>query len=70
MLVGALAFLETGAFIGLIAPGETAMLLGGVVAGQGEIDVVTLIGDRVGLRGREATSRASSSAAGSDGRSS
>jgi hypothetical protein len=29
LLVGALAFLETGAFIGLIAPGETAMLLGG-----------------------------------------
>jgi membrane protein DedA with SNARE-associated domain/membrane-associated phospholipid phosphatase len=44
LLVGALAFLETGAFIGLIAPGETAMLLGGLVAGQGQISVVTLIG--------------------------
>ncbi|MEA2320325.1 MAG: hypothetical protein QOD81_175 [Solirubrobacteraceae bacterium] len=44
LLVGALAFAETGAFIGLIAPGETAMMLGGVVAGQGQIDVVTLIG--------------------------
>jgi membrane protein DedA with SNARE-associated domain/membrane-associated phospholipid phosphatase len=44
LLVGALAFLETGAFIGLIAPGETAMLLGGLVAGQGQIEVVTLIG--------------------------
>jgi membrane protein DedA with SNARE-associated domain len=44
LLVGALAFAETGAFIGLIAPGETAMLLGGLVAGQGQIDVVTLIG--------------------------
>jgi membrane protein DedA with SNARE-associated domain len=43
LLVGALAFLETGAFIGLVAPGETAMLLGGLVAGQGQIDVVTLI---------------------------
>jgi membrane protein DedA with SNARE-associated domain/membrane-associated phospholipid phosphatase len=43
LLVGALAFLETGAFIGLIAPGETAMLLGGLVAGQGHIDVITLI---------------------------
>jgi undecaprenyl-diphosphatase len=43
LLVGALAFFETGAFIGLIAPGETAMLLGGLVAGQGQIDVVTLI---------------------------
>ncbi len=43
LLVGSLAFLETGAFVGLIAPGETAILLGGVVAGQGVIDVVTLI---------------------------
>ena len=43
LLVGLLAFFETGAFIGLIAPGETAMLLGGLVAGQGQIDVVTLI---------------------------
>ena len=40
MLVGALAFLETGAFIGLIAPGETALLLGGLVAGQGQVDVL------------------------------
>jgi len=43
-LVGAFAFLETGAFVGLIAPGETAMLLGGLVAGQGQIDLFTLIG--------------------------
>ena len=43
LLVGALAFLETGAFIGLIAPGETALLLGGLVAGQGKIDVLTMI---------------------------
>jgi undecaprenyl-diphosphatase len=43
LLVGVLAFLETGAFVGLIAPGETAMMLGGVVAGQGEINVITLI---------------------------
>jgi membrane protein DedA with SNARE-associated domain len=43
VLVGALAFLETGAFVGLIAPGETAMMLGGLVAGQGQIDVITLI---------------------------
>jgi membrane protein DedA with SNARE-associated domain/membrane-associated phospholipid phosphatase len=43
LLVGGLAFLETGAFIGLVAPGETAMLLGGLVAGQGQIDVVTMI---------------------------
>ena len=43
LLVGALAFFETGAFIGLVAPGETALLLGGLVAGQGRIDVLTMI---------------------------
>lgn len=43
LLVGGLAFLETGAFVGLLAPGETAILVGGVVAGQGEIDIVALI---------------------------
>jgi membrane protein DedA with SNARE-associated domain/membrane-associated phospholipid phosphatase len=43
-LVGVLAFLETGAFIGLIAPGETVVIAGGVIAGQGEIDLVPLIG--------------------------
>jgi membrane protein DedA with SNARE-associated domain len=44
LLVGGLAFLETGAFIGLIAPGETAVLIGGVVAGQGTISIYVLIG--------------------------
>ena len=43
-LVGALAFLETGAFVGLVAPGETTVIVGGVIAGQGEIDVVPLLG--------------------------
>jgi membrane-associated protein len=38
-LVGALAFLETGAFVGLIAPGETAVVLGGVVAAEGGVDL-------------------------------
>jgi membrane-associated protein len=38
-LVGGLAFLETGAFVGLIAPGETAVVLGGVVAAQGEVEL-------------------------------
>ena len=42
-LVGALAFLETGAGIGLIAPGELAVILGGVAAGQGEIELAPLI---------------------------
>jgi membrane protein DedA with SNARE-associated domain/membrane-associated phospholipid phosphatase len=43
LLVGAMAYFETGAFIGLIAPGETALLLGGLVAGQGRIDLLTMI---------------------------
>ena len=38
-----MAFLETGAGIGLIAPGELAVILGGVAAGQGEIELVPLI---------------------------
>ena len=44
LLVGGRAFLEPGACVGLIAPGETAMVVGGVVAGQGVISLVTLIG--------------------------
>jgi membrane protein DedA with SNARE-associated domain/membrane-associated phospholipid phosphatase len=44
VLVGLLAFLETGAFIGLIAPGETVVIAGGVIAGQGEITLLPLIG--------------------------
>jgi membrane-associated protein len=42
-LVGGLAFLETGAFVGLIAPGETAVVLGGVVAAQGEVNLVAML---------------------------
>src|SRR4051794_19920304 len=43
-LVGVAAFLETGAFVGLVAPGETIVISGGVVAGQGEIELLPLIG--------------------------
>lgn len=43
LLVGVFAFAETGAFVGIIIPGETMMLLGGAVAGQGAIDVYLLI---------------------------
>lgn len=43
LVVGVLAFLETGAFVGLIFPGETAVLLGGAVAGQGETSIVLTI---------------------------
>jgi membrane-associated protein len=42
-LVAGLAFLETGAFVGLIAPGETAIVLGGVVAAQGEVSLPVML---------------------------
>ncbi|HET8759073.1 MAG TPA: DedA family protein [Solirubrobacteraceae bacterium] len=42
-LVGALAFLETGAFVGLVAPGETAVVLGGVVAARGGVDLAPML---------------------------
>jgi membrane protein DedA with SNARE-associated domain/membrane-associated phospholipid phosphatase len=44
VLVGVMAFLETGAFVGLVAPGETVVIAGGVVAGQGTIQLIPLIG--------------------------
>jgi membrane protein DedA with SNARE-associated domain/membrane-associated phospholipid phosphatase len=43
LLVGALAFAETGAFLGFVAPGETAVIVGGLVAGQGKISLLVLI---------------------------
>src|SRR4029079_2183982 len=43
-VVGVAAFLETGAFVGLVAPGETIVMAGGVIAGQGEIELIPLIG--------------------------
>src|SRR3954447_14867339 len=42
-LVAGLAFLETGAFVGLIAPGETALVLGGVVAARGGVDLPLIL---------------------------
>ena len=44
LIVGLLAFLETGAFVGLVAPGETVVVLAGAVAGQGATSVVLTIG--------------------------
>jgi membrane protein DedA with SNARE-associated domain/diacylglycerol kinase family enzyme len=38
------AFLETGAFVGLVVPGETAVVVGGVVAERGGVDLLPLIG--------------------------
>lgn len=43
LVVGLLAFLETGAFVGLLVPGETSLLIGGAVAGLGVINVYVLI---------------------------
>jgi membrane protein DedA with SNARE-associated domain/membrane-associated phospholipid phosphatase len=43
LLVAVLAFLETGAFVGLIAPGEFTILLGGAVAGQGDISLPLIL---------------------------
>lgn len=43
LIVGGLAFLETGAFVGLVAPGETFVILGGAVAGVGETSIVLTI---------------------------
>lgn len=42
LAVGALAFLETAFFVGLVAPGEFAVVLGGFIAGQGVLDVALL----------------------------
>lgn len=43
-VVAAFAFLETAAFVGLLAPGETAVVVGGVVAARGRVDLLPLIG--------------------------
>ncbi len=43
LVVGVNAFLETGAFLGFVAPGETVVLFGGVLAGEGVLDLKLLI---------------------------
>lgn len=42
-IVGVLAFLETGAFVGLVAPGETFVILGGVLSGEGTLSYGLLL---------------------------
>ena len=44
LAVAGFAFFETGAFVGLAVPGETAVVVGGVVAARGEVELVPLIG--------------------------
>ena len=41
-VVGALVFCEDALFFGFVLPGETAVVLGGVVAGQGRVSVYWL----------------------------
>ena len=43
VLVGVMTFLETGAFLSFVAPGEFTILFGGLIAGQGRINVIVLI---------------------------
>jgi membrane protein DedA with SNARE-associated domain/membrane-associated phospholipid phosphatase len=43
LIVTVFAFLETGAFVGLVVPGETVVVLAGAVAGQGETSIVITI---------------------------
>jgi membrane-associated protein len=42
--VAGFALLETGAFVGLAVPGETAVVVGGVVAERGGVELIPLIG--------------------------
>jgi membrane-associated protein len=42
-LVGALVFAEASILIGFVFPGETAVILGGVVASRGHINIAVLI---------------------------
>jgi undecaprenyl-diphosphatase len=43
LLVAVMAFLETGAFVGLLVPGESVVIVGGVVAGQGHVELLPLL---------------------------
>jgi undecaprenyl-diphosphatase len=44
LLVAFMAIAETAAFAGFVAPGEFAVIFGGVLAGEGTLNVVLLIG--------------------------
>lgn len=43
LVSGLLSFLETGAFVGMVVPGETALLVAGAIAGEGVINLYLLI---------------------------
>lgn len=42
LVVGALSFLETAALIGLAVPGELTVVIGGVAAAQGGVDLIPI----------------------------
>lgn len=42
-VIGTLAFLEAALFVGIVLPGETALLFGGVLAAQGRVQLVALL---------------------------
>jgi undecaprenyl-diphosphatase len=44
LLVAFMALAETAAFLGFIAPGEFAVIFGGVLAGEGSLSILLLIG--------------------------
>jgi membrane protein DedA with SNARE-associated domain len=57
VIVGALAFAEAALFVGFVLPGETAVIIGGVLAQQGKVSlpvimvvavVAAIVGDSVG----------------------
>ncbi|WP_395694756.1 DedA family protein [Nocardioides sp.] len=42
-IIALLVFGEAALFVGFVLPGETAVLLGGLLASQGHLDIVTLV---------------------------
>ena len=44
LLVAFMAMAETAAFLGFVAPGEFAIIFGGVLAGEGTLSIELLIG--------------------------
>jgi hypothetical protein len=69
LVVAALAFLETAAFVGLLVPGEIAIVVGGVAAANGKVDLVAMTAV-VWVAAVGAISSASGSGAAADARSS
>src|SRR3954451_16143786 len=43
LVIGGLALLESAALVGLFVPGESAVLLGGVLAHEGRVNVLVMI---------------------------